>query len=134
MQKYKSTIAIYRAVSNEPQRKGRTVICKICRKPYTDNISPDATEITCARCAMGLADGVEMHKKCGQISFIELIDAIQAKKLARFRSKYGFTQNELARRLGVTTRHLRRIEDSSYIPGSKVLRKMEVRLKNVRSV
>ena len=134
MQKHKTTIVTYRIVANEPQRKGRTVVCRICKKPYTDNISPEVAEVTCARCTMGLADAVETYKKYGQIYFIELVDAIQAKKLARFRSKYGFTQNELARRLGITTRHLRRIEDSSYIPSSKVLRKMEVRLKNVRSV
>ena len=132
MLKEKTVITTYRTISDEPLRKGRTVLCRICGKPYTDNISPHAVEVTCARCAMGLADSVEYQKQYGQIDFVELINAIQSKKLTKFRSKYGFTQRELARRLGITTRHLRRIEDSSYIPSRKVLRKMEMRLKNVR--
>ena len=119
-------------------RKGRTLPCKICGKPYTDRIDPKVNlerggYIICAKCSMGLADAVTQQKERGEIDFNELVNAIQSNKLSKFRSRYGFTQNELARRIGVTPRHLRRMEDSSYIPNSKVIRKMEIKLKNVRS-
>ena len=117
----------------KPNKKGKTLPCKVCGQPYTDRISADAVEVICARCSMRLADSVTHQKKCGQIDFNELVNAIQSKKLPQFRNKYGFTQSELARRLGITSRHLRRIENSIYIPGSKVIRKMEVKLKNVLS-
>jgi ribosome-binding protein aMBF1 (putative translation factor) len=116
----------------------RTIPCRICGKPYTDLIDPRVNPekggyIVCARCSMRLADSVTHQKERGEIDFNELVNAIQSKKLSKFRSRYGFTQSELARRIGVTPRHLRRIEDSTYIPNSKALRKMEVKLKNVLS-
>jgi len=116
-------------VSNRYKHEGRTLPCKVCGELYTDRISADAVEVICARCSMRLADSVTYQKEHGEIDFNELVNAIQSNKLTKFRSKYGFTQSELARRIGVTPRHLRRIEDSTYIPGSKVIRKMEVKLK-----
>ena len=115
-------------------RKGRTLPCRICGESYTDRISADAVEVICARCSMRLSDSVTYQKERGEINFNELVNAIQSNKLTKFRSRYGFTQSELARRIGVTSRHLRRMEDSSYIPNSKVIRKMEIKLKNVLSV
>lgn len=126
-------IITYKVIAEQPQRKGRTVVCNVCGKPYTDNISPDAIEVTCAKCTMGLADAVETQKQCGRIDFDELVEAIKNNKLASFRAKYGFTQSQLAKRLGITSRHLRRMEDSSYIPSTKVIRKMEIKIKNVLS-
>jgi DNA-binding XRE family transcriptional regulator len=114
-------------------RKGKTLPCKICGEPYMDNISTNAVEITCAKCAMGLTDSLETQKKYGAIDFIKLADAIKSGKLSRFRNENGFSQSELAKRIGITPRHLRRIENSTYIPSSKVIRKIEIKVKNVRS-
>ena len=119
-------------------RKGRTLPCKTCGRAYSDiiDLSVDLEKegyVICARCCMGLVDSVAYQKKHGEIDFNELVDAIRAKKLPKFRGKYGFIQSELAKRMGITPRHLRRIENSTYIPSSKVLRKIEIRVRNVRS-
>ena len=82
---------------------------------------------------MGMADGVDIEKKYGQINFLELMDAIQNQKLPKFRSKYGFTQADFSRRLGISKRHLVKIEISSYIPTSKVLERIKNKLENVTS-
>lgn len=110
-------------------RKGMTLPCKICGEDYTDRISEDAIVVICARCAMRPDEAKEI-----EIDPRKLVDAIRGGKLPQFRKSLRITQDDLAERLGITGRHLRRMEDSSYIPNSKIIRKMELNLKNVRSV
>ena len=105
----------------------RTLPCKICGELYNDRISADAVEIICARCAMRPEKAKQV-----EIDPQKLIDAIKDRKLLQYQRSLRLTQDDLAGRLGITPRHLRRIEDSTYIPNCKVIRKIEIKLKNVR--
>ena len=121
-------ITTYRTVSDEPTRKGRTLICEVCNKPYTDNISKDAHSIICARCSMGMADAYTSTSRAVTIEPVELFKAMTTKKLKQYRKELGLTQDALAGRLGITDRQYRDIEKGKYIPSVKVLRKFEKRI------
>jgi len=110
----------------------KTLPCSVCGGLYTDIIDPAVNPekggyIICAKCLMRFAD--QLDKEDGQINYDELLTAIEKKKLPQFRIRYGLTQNELAGRMGITPRHLRRIEKSCDIPDCKVVRKIEKKLK-----
>ena len=112
--------------------KGRTLPCRICGEPYTDRFDPAVDParggyVICPLCAMRPDEAKEIV-----IDPDKLVDAIKNKGLTRFRKSLGLTQDDLAEKLGITPRHLRRIEDSTYIPNGKVIRKIEIVLKNVR--
>ena len=52
-----------RVIAEAPNRKGRTMDCSLCGEPYTDNIDPEATEIICCHCLMGLGGLKDGEKK-----------------------------------------------------------------------
>ena len=128
--KYDRTI--YRVVGVAP-KQGRVARCDLCGTEHRERVEEGA-EYVCHLCLMGMADSVDKKNKEGSMNFLEVLDAIKEGKILQFRKTYGFTQSLLAKRLGISTRHLRRMEDNAYIPVSKVIEKIRQRLENVRSV
>ena len=50
---------LYKTWAEPGPRKGKTVKCQYCHQPYTDYIAEGTEDVTCAKCIMGLADGLE---------------------------------------------------------------------------
>ena len=69
-------LVTYRVIAEANNRNGKTYNCQVCGRHYKDRISKidkGGGHVICARCSMGLADGVDHEKKHGQINFIEVI-------------------------------------------------------------
>jgi len=131
------TTVKYKTIADAPGRitKGmRTIPCKVCGKPYIDRIDPrvdpaNGGYVVCMKCSMGMADGVTHHKAHGMINLVELLDSITGFTLPKYRLQYGYSQKELAKRIGISTRHLRRMEGSTSVPDVKIVRRIEKKLK-----
>ncbi len=57
---------VYKTYAHPRKRTGQTKSCQcgFCKeKFYTDNIDQDASIVTCAKCSMGLADGIVFEKQ-----------------------------------------------------------------------
>jgi DNA-binding XRE family transcriptional regulator len=124
-------IMTYKVVAEAKGRKGRTIPCSICGKPYTDNISPDAIEIVCALCTMGLADAESERVESLRLDPTEVLEAIKNKKLKQYRRSLNLAQDVFSKKIGFSRRQYLRIENNSYNPSTKTLERIERRLKNV---
>lgn len=117
-------------VKNSTKQRGRTLPCKICGEPYTDNIDPTVDPerggyVICARCSMRLADAPPPEV---EIDSQELIEAIKDKKLAQFRKSLGLTQDGLAARIGIKRTQYYKMEKGQYIPSLRVLNRFKSKL------
>jgi len=116
----------------------RTVPCKVCGKPYTDNIHPGIDPdkggyVICARCSMRLAAGHRRDEKKLGVEPSKLVEAIKNKNLRHFRQGLNLSQEEFSRKIGFSKRQVIRMEQNLYNPSIKMLRRVERRLKNVTS-
>ena len=122
------------AVKSKAILKGKTLPCKICGEPYTDNIDPKVDPakggyIICVRCTMKLADTPPPEV---EIDPQELVDAIKDKKLATYRKSLGLTQEDSARRLGIKRTQYYKIEKGQYIQSLRVLNRFKSKLMNTK--
>ena len=122
------------AVKSRATHKGKTLPCKICGEPYTDNIDPKVDKarggyIICARCTMKLADAPAPEV---EIDPQELVDAIKDKKLTNYRKSLGLTQEDLAGRLGIKRTQYYKIEKGQYIQSLRVLNRFKSKLMNTK--
>jgi len=122
-------------VKSKTRNGPRTLPCKVCGRPYTDIIDHGVDPkkggyIICPRCLMQGADQVDEENKGVEIDSSELLQAMQDKKLKQYRQKYNFTQSDLTKRLGLSERQYKRIENE--IPSSQVIRRVEKRLLKIQ--
>ena len=115
--------------------RGRTLPCKICGEPYTDNIDPRVDPakggfIICARCTMKLADAKPEEKNISPDDFMK---AIQDGLVKEFRKGFSLTQEAFSQKIGISRKILVNIERNLYIPSTKLQMKMYRHIKKYTS-
>ena len=120
---------IFKTVGEAPKETKSRARCSLCNQETTDRVNKGA-EFICSLCTMGMADAYDPKE---MLNFLELLEAIKEGKLKKYRQGYGFSQVHLARQMGISTRHYRRMEEKAYIPVSKVIEKIRMKIENVRS-
>ena len=110
-----------RVVAEAGGKKGRLVVCSLCGVERRARGERGA-EYICHLCLAGMADA---YNPVEALSQEELVKAIRDRRLKQLRVKYGLTQGDLSRIIGISMRQIMRYENSQYISLDSVIKKVQ---------